>query len=413
MNVPLAERLRPCDLNGVIGQKHILGEKGPLKRLLSAGKLTNMLFYGPSGVGKTTVANIVAEMTGLPFRKLNATSCAGKDIKEVLALSEGIEGIGGLLLYLDEIQYLNKKQQQTLLEYMEDGRITLIASTTENPYFYVYKAVLSRLSVFEFKELSPEEIEENLRRGVDFLNRENEMQKKASPEALHHIAVQSGGDVRSSLNFLELCYYIADEEITLSDAEICAQRNFTAYDRSGDDKFELLSALQKSIRGSDENAAIFYLAKLLEAGDLQGACRRLMVIASEDIGLAYSQAAVVVKNCVDSALMLGMPEARIPLAHATILLATSPKSNSAYLAYDAAARDLEKGLGRDMPSSLKNNHFFGVGQEKETYRYPHDYPNHYVSQQYLPDDLKNRKYYEFGENKGEQAAKAYWEKIKK
>lgn len=413
MNIPLAERMRPEDLTQVVGQKHILGEKGPLKRLLDAGKLTNMLFYGPSGVGKTTVANLVAKKTGLPFRKLNATTSAGKDIKEVLAETQGIEGMDGILLYLDEIQYLNKKQQQTLLEYIEDGRVTLIASTTENPYFYVYKAILSRLSVFEFKELLPEEIRENLLRGIDFLNQETGAEKNATEEALDYIAVQSGGDVRSSLNFLELCYYIAGDTITLEDAIACGQRNLSAYDRTGDDKYELLSALQKSIRGSDENAAVFYLAKLLEAGDLQGACRRLLVIASEDIGLAYSQAASIVKSCVDSALMLGMPEARIPLVHAAILLATSPKSNSAYMAYAEAVKDQEKGLGRDMPSCLKNNHFFGVGDKKTPYLYPHDYPLHYVSQQYLPDDVKDRIYYHYGENKAEQAAKAYWEKIKK
>ncbi len=413
MNTPLAERLRPRELSQVVGQKQILGEKGALRRLLEAGKLTNMIFYGPSGVGKTTVANLVAGIAGLPFRKLNATNAAGKDIKEVLAETEGLDGMNGIVLYLDEIQYLNKKQQQTLLEYIEDGRITLIASTTENPYFYVYKAILSRCAVFEFKELAPEEIQENLLRGMEELNRETGEEKTITKEALSHIAVSSGGDVRASLNFLELCYYISDSQITFEDAQAAGQRNFSAYDRSGDDKYELLSALQKSIRGSDENAAIFYLAKLLEAGDLQGACRRLMVIASEDVGLAYSQAAGIVKSCVDSALMLGMPEARIPLAHAAILLATSPKSNSAYMAYAAAAADIEKGLGRDMPSRLKNNHCFGVGEKKDSYIYPHDYPGHYYPQQYLPDDIKDQVYYQFGENKAEQAAKAYWEKIKK
>ena len=410
MNTPLAQKIRPKELSEVCGQKHILGEKAPLTRLLQAGKLTNMIFYGPSGVGKTTVARLIAQKANLPFRTLNATTAQGKDIKEVLAETEGLEGLNGILLYLDEIQYLNKKQQQTLLEYIEDGRVTLIASTTENPYFYIYKAILSRCAVFEFKALLPEEIEENLLRGLEELNRENSAEKKISPEALSYIAESSGGDVRASLNFLELCFYIAEDQITKEDALSCAQRNLLSYDRSGDDKYELLSALQKSIR--DENAAVFYLAKLLELGDLQGACRRLMVIASEDIGLAYSQAAVIVKSCVDSALMLGMPEARIPLVHAAVLLATSPKSNSAYLAYAAAAEDIEKGLGRDMPSALKNNHFFGAGEQKEPYRYPHDYPNHWLDQQYLPDDIKHKKYYEFGENKAEQAAKAYWEKIK-
>ncbi len=412
MNTPLAVRLRPQTLDEVCGQKHLLGEKGALRRLLSSGQIRNMIFYGPSGVGKTTVARIVANQAGLPFRQLNATTAAGKDIKEVLAETEGIEGMNGILLYLDEIQYLNKKQQQTLLEYIEDGRVTLIASTTENPYFYLYKAILSRCAVFEFKPLSIEEISENLHHGLKSLNEENATEKTLSEDAARYIAESSGGDVRASLNFLELCYYIASDEITREDAESCAQRNLSAYDRSGDDKYELLSALQKSIRGSDENAAVFYLAKLLELGDMQGACRRLMVIASEDIGLAYSQAAVVVKACVDSALMLGMPEARIPLVHATVLLATSPKSNSAYEAYARAAQDIEKGLGRDMPSCLKNNHFFGVGDKKTPYIYPHEYPNHWVRQQYLPDDLKDRVYYIHGENKAEQAARAYWEKIK-
>ena len=412
MNTPLAVRLRPQTLDEVCGQKHLLGEKGALRRLLSSGQIRNMIFYGPSGVGKTTVARIVANQAGLPFRQLNATTAAGKDIKEVLAETEGIEGMNGILLYLDEIQYLNKKQQQTLLEYIEDGRVTLIASTTENPYFYLYKAIVSRCAVFEFKPLSVDEISENLYHGLKSLNEENASAKILSAEAARYVAESSGGDVRASLNFLELCYYIAGDEITLEDAESCAQRNLSAYDRSGDDKYELLSALQKSIRGSDENAAVFYLAKLLELGDLQGACRRLLVIASEDIGLAYSQGAVVVKACVDSALMLGMPEARIPLVHATVLLATSPKSNSAYAAYALAAQDIEKGLGRDMPSCLKNNHFFGVGDKKTPYIYPHDYPNHWVRQQYLPDDLKDRVYYAHGENKAEQAARAYWEKIK-
>ncbi|MBR2634399.1 MAG: replication-associated recombination protein A [Clostridia bacterium] len=412
MNTPLAERLRPREMSDVVGQDHILGEKGPLKRLLSSGKLTNMIFYGPSGVGKTTVANLVAGVAGLPFRKLNATTAAGKDIKEVLSETQGLDGMNGIVLYLDEIQYLNKKQQQTLLEYIEDGRVTLIASTTENPYFYVYKAILSRCAVFEFKPISPEAVEKNLFRGLDFLNEENGISKGADREAMKKIALYSGGDVRASLNFLELCYYVSDETITPEDVESCAQRNYTAYDRSGDDKYELLSALQKSIRGSDENAAIFYLAKLLEAGDLQGACRRLLVIASEDIGLAYPQAICVVKSCVDSALMVGMPEARIPLAEAAVFLATLPKSNSAYMAYSAAAADIAAGLGADMPSRLKNNHFFGVGEKKAAYLYPHDYPDHWVSQQYLPDDIKDKRYYSFGENKTEMAAKAYWEKIK-
>lgn len=413
MTAPLAERMRPKDLSEVCGQQHILGENAPLSKLLAAGKITNMIFYGVSGVGKTTVANIIAEKAGMTFRRLNATNAAGKDLKEVLEETGGIEGIGGILLYLDEIQYLNKKQQQTLLEYIEDGRITLIASTTENPYFYVYKAILSRCAVFEFKPIPKEEIRKNLLRGLEFLNRETGQEKSVSEEALDVISSYCGGDARSSLNSLEICYYISDSEITEETALQSAQKTYLSYDRSGDDKYELLSALQKSIRGSDENAAVFYLARLLDAGDLAGACRRMLVIAAEDIGLAHPQAIAVVKACVDSALMLGMPEARIPLAEAAVFLATLPKSNTAYLAIGAAMEDIAQGKGKDMPSYLKNNHYFGVGETKGNYLYPHDFPYDWVKQQYLPDDLKDRTYYRFGENKTEQAAKAYWEKIKK
>lgn len=414
MNTPLAERIRPRSLSEVCGQRHILGEKGALRRLLDAGKISNMIFYGPSGVGKTTVANIIADMAGLPFRKLNATVAAGKDIKEVLGETNSMEGIGGILLYLDEIQYLNKKQQQTLLEYIEDGRVTLIASTTENPYFYVYKAILSRCAVFEFKELNREEIAGNLSRGMVELNRENGLEKNLDPDAAARIAARCGGDVRASLNALELAYYVArDNEITVEDVDAAGQKNYASYDRSGDDHYELLSALQKSVRGSDPDAAVFYLAKLLELGDLAGACRRMLVMASEDVGLAYSQAASVVNACVSSAQMVGLPEAAIPLAHAVILMATSPKSNSANEALKAAQRDIRAGLGRDMPSRLKNNHFFGVGDKKDEYLYPHDFPDHWVEQQYLPDDIKDKTYYQYGENKAEQAAKAYWDKIKK
>ena len=413
MTAPLAERMRPETLSEVCGQKHILGENAPLKKMLDAGKLSNMIFYGTSGVGKTTVAGIIAKQAKMNFRRLNATTASGTEIRQVLEETAGLAGIGGILLYLDEIQYLNKKQQQTLLEYIEDGRVTLIASTTENPYFYVYKAILSRCAVFEFKPVPKEEVKKNLVRGLDFLNAENRLSKTASPEALDTIAAFSGGDVRASLNSLEMCYWIADGEITEAIAEKSAQKTYLSYDRAGDDKYELLSALQKSIRGSDENAAVFYLARLLDAGDLPGACRRLLVIAAEDVGLAHPQAICVVKAAVDSALMLGMPEARIPLAEAAIFLATLPKSNSAILAVDAALDDIHSGLGKDMPSYLKNNHTFGEGEKKGVYRYPHDYPDHWLDQAYLPRDLAGRTYYRFGENKTEQAAKAYWDKIKK
>ncbi|MBE6590646.1 MAG: replication-associated recombination protein A [Ruminococcaceae bacterium] len=412
MNVPLAQRLRPKSLDQVCGQKHLLGENGILRRYLDSNKVGNMIFYGPSGTGKTTVAQIIAQNCQMTFHKLNGTTASGADIKAVLEESSGIFGSDGVLLYLDELQYLNRKQQQILLEYIEDGRVTLIASTTENPYFYIYKAILSRCAVFEFKEVQASDVLLSLQRALDFLNLENKAEKSAEKDALWHVASCCGGDVRKAINTLELLYLSCQDTLTLSDAQALISRSLSGYDREGDDKFELMSALQKSIRGSDPDAAVFYLAKLLDSGDIISACRRLMVIAAEDVGLAYPNGVVVTKSCVDCALQLGMPEAGIPLAQAAVLLATSPKSNSSYLAYHMALDDVKAGKGSDMPSQLKNNHFFGEGDKKNSYLYPHDYPNHFVKQQYLPDDIKDRVYYHFGENKQENAAKEYWKKIK-
>lgn len=410
--IPLAERLRPSSFDEVFGQEHILSEKGALRKILDSPVLPNMIFYGPSGTGKTTVANIIAKNAGMTLKKLNATIAATKDIKEVFAETETLFGRDGILLFIDEIQYLNKKQQQTLLEFIEDGRITLIASTTENPYFYVYKAILSRSTVFEFKPLGHNAVRLALLRALEFLNGENGTEKTISEEALTYFSVSGGGDLRSSVNALELAFHTSGNIIEEDTAKAVLQRSYMSFDRDGDEHYELLSALQKSIRGSDENAAIFYLAKLLEGGDLISPCRRLLVIASEDIGLAYPMAAVITKSLVDSALQLGLPEARIPLAEAAILLATAPKSNSAYTAIAKATEDVVKGLGRDMPSRLKNNHCFGEGEKKDAYLYPHDYPNHWVEQQYLPNDLKDKVYYEFADNKTERAALEYKKTIR-
>ena len=404
---PLAERLRPTTFDEVVGQEHILSEKGALRRIVNSPVLPNMIFYGASGTGKTTVANIIAKNAGLPLKKLNATTAGTKDIKDVLAETGTLFGADGILLFIDEIQYLNKKQQQTLLEFIEDGRVTLIASTTENPYFYVYKAILSRSTIFEFKPLSPSAVKKAIIRALDFLNSESSLSKSISEEALTALSVSGCGDLRASINALELAYHTSDEKIEEESIRSVLPRSYMSFDRDGDGHYELLSALQKSIRGSDENAGLFYLAKLLEGGDLISPCRRLLVIASEDIGLAYPIAADIVKSLVDSALQLGLPEARIPLAEAVVLLATSPKSNSAYMAVARAAEDVSLGLGQDMPSRLKNNHCFGEGDKKDDYLYPHDYPNHWVPQQYLPDDLKNRVYYQFGDNKNEKAAEEY------
>lgn len=419
MAKPLADKIRPKSLDEVVGQQHILGKNGVLRRIIDSGNIPNMIFYGASGVGKTTVARIIAENTNLKMCKLNGTSASVSDIKDVIAQTETIDGFNGILLYLDEIQYLNKKQQQSLLEHIENGKITLIASTTENPYFYVFNAILSRSTVFEFKPIEPQDVMPAIRRAFQIVAEEQQLKLKIENGVIEHIAKGCGGDVRKSINTVELCALTADNDgeslIVRYDAvQQLTQRSNMRYDRDGDQHYDLLSALQKSIRGSDENAAIHYAARLLEAGDMLSLCRRLLVIASEDIGLAYPQAIVITKACVDSALQLGLPEAGIPLAEAVILLATSPKSNSSYMALARAKEDIQKGITNTFPRCLQNVHYDGddVKNKGQFYKYPHDYPNHYVSQQYLPDELKNRVYYEFGENKTEQASKLYWSKIK-
>lgn len=419
MPTPLAERIRPQSLDDVVGQKHLLGKDEPLRRIIESGKIPNMIFYGSSGIGKTTVARIIAENTNMTMHKLNGTSASIADIKEIVAETETFGGINGILLYLDEIQYLNKKQQQSLLEYIENGKITLISSTTENPYFYVYNAIISRSTVFEFKPLTAQEVLPAVKRAFQIMAQDLNMKLRLESGAAEYIAQGCGGDVRKSINTVELCILSADNDgecltVNLDMVKALTQRSNMKYDRSGDQHYDILSALQKSIRGSDENAAIHYAARLIEAGDIISLSRRLLVIASEDVGLAYPQAVSIVKACVDSAMQLGLPEARIPLAEAVILLATAPKSNSAYLAMDSALADIRSGLALDFPRCLQNKHFDGddVKNKGQNYLYPHDFPNHWVRQQYLPDSLKGRKYYEYGENKNEQAAKKYWEKIK-
>lgn len=413
--MPLADKIRPSELNEVFGQAHILGEGRPLKNIIESGHIPNMIFYGPSGVGKTTVANIIAEKSSMELHKLNGTSASTSDIKDIIASRNTFSAVNGILLYLDEIQYLNKKQQQSLLEYIENGDITLIASTTENPFFYVYNAILSRCTVFEFKALLPDEIIPAVERGFKLAAEQSNKKLTIEEGVFEQIAKGCGGDVRKSLNTVELCLLAAnDNKITCELAKELAQRSNMRYDRDGDQHFDLLSAFQKSIRGSDENAALHYMARLLEAGDLPSICRRLLVIASEDVGLAYPNGIVVAKACVDAALQLGIPEARIPLAEAVVLLATAPKSNSAYNAINAAIADVQKGITGDFPRQLQNVHYDGEGArvKGQHYLYPHDYPNHYVEQQYLPDELKDTVYYKFGDNKLEKAAEEYRKKIK-
>ena len=416
---PLADEIRPKTLDEVVGQKHILGKDGLLRRIIEGGDIPNLIFYGPSGTGKTTVANIIAQRTNRPLHRLNATTASISDIKDIIADIGTLLAPDGVLLYLDEIQYFNKKQQQSLLEFMENGKITLIASTTENPFFYVFGAVLSRSTVFEFKQITAEDALPAIDRGVDLLNERLGGALVLEDGVREHIASACGGDIRKAMNALELLSSAARREegklvISLEDAQTAAQKSAMRYDREGDNHYDIASALMKSLRGSDPDAAVHYLARLLEAGDLITAIRRLLCSASEDVGLAYPQAVPIVKACVDSALQLGLPEAKLPLSEAAILLATWPKSNSACMAIDAAMADVRAGRTGDIPRELQNVHADSAGMEREQgYLYPHDFPGHWVRQQYLPNELKNRKYYQYGDNKTEQAARRYWEEIKK
>ena len=416
MYKPLADEIRPSSLDDVVGQRHILSQGGMLRRIVESGQIPNMIFYGPSGTGKTTVARIIAEKTNRSLRKLNATTAGISDIKKIIDELDSFLAPGGVLLYLDEIQYFNKKQQQSLLEFIEDGRITLIASTTENPYFCVFNAILSRSTVFEFKPVSAEDTQRAVRRAIDIMNLRRDTPLEFDEGIIARISSSCGGDVRKAINSVELLFSsaIGRDSVTLEDAAAITQRSAMRYDREGDEHFDILSALMKSLRGSDPDAALHYLGRLLEVGDLIGACRRILCSASEDIGLAYPMAVPIVKACVDSALQLGLPEARLPLAEACILLATAPKSNSACVGIDRAMADIRAGRTGSIPRELQNVHADGTGFEREQgYKYPHAFKNHWVKQQYLPDELKAAHYYEYGDNKTEQAAKRYWEEIRK
>ncbi|MBP3696711.1 MAG: replication-associated recombination protein A [Clostridia bacterium] len=420
MSAPLADRLRPKTIEDIIGQPHLLGEGKPLRNIIKSGELPNMVFYGPPGVGKTTLASIIAKTTDRHLVKLNGTTAGTADIKDVVAKLDTFLAPNGILLYLDEIQYFNKKQQQTLLEYIENGAITLIASTTENPYFYVYSAILSRSTVFEFKSVTPSEAEKAVRRGFDFMAQDKNEKYEIEDGVFGHIATACAGDVRKAINSVELCVLSAGEEngvknITLENAKSLTQKSAMRYDKDGDEHYDIISAYQKSMRGSDPDAAIHYLARLLEAGDLISACRRLLVCACEDVGLAYPQIIPIVKAAVDTAMMVGLPEARLPLADAVILVATSPKSNSAHDAINAAMQDVAAGRTGPVPRQLQNMHYDGEDNPNkgQFYKYAHDYEHHWVDQQYLPDAIKHRRYYDFGDNKTEQAAREYWARIKK
>jgi len=395
--------LRPTSFDDIVGQDHLFGKNGVVRKMIDGGRITNMIFFGPPGTGKTTASRVIASLSGMTFHKLNATTASLSDVKDVLRETGNMFSERGILLYIDEIQYFNRKQQQTLLEYIEDGRVTLIASTTENPHFYIHNAIISRSSLFEFKPVDKESCKKALVRALEHLNTKSGSEKKITPEALDFIARSTSGDVRRAIGLIENSFYVAKEDIS---EEVVEQFSSGVGNFDDGTHYDLLSCLQKSIRGSDPDAAVFYLARLLEAGELLAVCRRLQVIASEDVGLAYPMAAVIVRACVESARELGMPEARLTLANAAIMLATSPKSNSAHNAVIAATADVSNGLGTDVPTHLQAPLYKG-------YKYPHDYPNHYVKQQYLPNDVKNKTYYTPGENKTESAAAAYWREIKK
>lgn len=419
MNKPLADRIRPTELDDVVGQKHLLGEGKALRRLIEACDIPNLIFYGPSGVGKTTVASIIASKTKRSLRRLNGTTASTQDIKDIVNELDTFSAPNGILLYLDEIQYFNKRQQQSLLEYIENGKITLIASTTENPYFYIYPAILSRSTVFEFKSVEPDEVIPAIKRGFNILADEYQVKLDIEEDVFKRIASGCGGDVRKSLNSVENCFFATptvdgEKNITTSLAKEFVQKSAVRYDRDSDEHYDIISAYQKSMRGSDPDAALHYLARLLQSGDLPSACRRLVVCACEDVGLAYPQIIPIVKSAVDIAMMVGLPEARIPLADAVILVATAPKSNSGEAAIDKAMADVQSGNYGPIPRRLQNKHFDGEDAEEkgQFYVYPHDYENHWVYQQYLPDRIKNKKYYEFGPNKNEQAFKSYWDRVK-
>lgn len=419
MTAPLADRLRPQTLDDIVGQRHLLGEGKPLRKIIESGEIPNMVFYGPAGIGKTTLATFIAKQTKRRLCKLNGTTASTADIRDVVSSLDTLETLNGVLLYLDEIQYFNKKQQQTLLEFIENGKITLIASTTENPYFYVYNAILSRSTVFEFKPVESSEVRRAVERAFRFLSEERGEEAELEKGAADYISVACGGDVRKAMNSAELCYLAAVQKdgkrlISLELAKELTQRSALRYDREGDEHYDILSAFQKSMRGSDPNAAIHYLARLLEAGDLPSACRRLMVCACEDVGLAWPQIIPIVKAAVDAAMQVGLPEARIPLADAVLLVCNAPKSNTAYNAINAAIADIRSGKTGNIPRCLQNKHYDGEDNPNkgQFYKYPHEFPHRWVKQQYLPDILKDAQYYQYGENKNEQAFKAYWESIK-
>lgn len=419
MNKPLADRIRPSSLDDVVGQRHLLSEGKALYNLILSGDIPNLIFYGPSGVGKTTVASIIANATNRSLRRLNGTTASTQDIKDIVAELDTFSAPNGILLYLDEIQYFNKRQQQSLLEFIENGKITLIASTTENPYFYIYPAILSRSTVFEFKPIEPDDIVPAVKRGFNSLSEEYSLTLDIENGVCEKISRGCGGDVRKALNCVENCFFATvtqgdKKHITMDTANELVQKSSVRYDRDGDEHYDIISAYQKSMRGSDPDAALHYLARLLESGDLPSACRRLMVCACEDVGLAYPQIIPIVKSAVDIAMMVGLPEARIPLADAVVLVATAPKSNSAYNGINAAMADVQKGSYGPVPRQLQNKHFDGEDAEVkgQFYIYPHDYPNHWTYQQYLPDVLKDKQYYTYGPNKNEQAFKNYWDKVK-
>ncbi|MCM3762300.1 replication-associated recombination protein A [Alkalihalobacillus oceani] len=417
---PLAYRMRPQKIEDLIGQKHLIGEGQLLKRMVDADRLSSMILYGPPGIGKTSIAHAISGSTGTPAKMLNAVVNNKKDME--IAVAEA-KMHGQLILILDEVHRLDKAKQDFLLPHLEKGLLILIGATTANPFHSINPAIRSRCQIFELERLKVDDIELALRRALKDEERGLGKEKVSiSEEAIRHLAEACGGDVRSALNALELAvlstYPAADgtKQITLKTAEASIQKKSFQHDKDGDAHYDVLSAFQKSIRGSDVNAALHYLARLLEAGDLISIGRRLLVIAYEDVGLASPQAGARTLAAIEAAERLGLPEARIPLANAVVELCLSPKSNSAYVAIDAALADIRKGRIGDVPKHLQDAHYQGAKQlgRGQSYKYPHDYEHGWVDQQYLPSALKQARYYEPKQtSKFEQTLAEVYERLQK
>lgn len=420
MQQPLAFRMRPNNIDDVLGQAHLVGPDKIIRRMVDAKRLASMILYGPPGTGKTSIASAIAGSTKYAFRMLNAATDSKKDLEIVVAEAKMS---GTVILLLDEVHRLNKIKQDYLLPHLENGRVILIGATTENPYISISPAIRSRVQIFEVKPLSPQDMKSGLERALsDEKNGLGNYSVQIADDVLNHFANVTNGDIRSALNALELAVLSTQADgdgqivITKEIAEECLQRKRLTHDKDGDAHYDVISALQKSIRGSDVNAALYYLAILMEAGEIVIACRRLLIIAYEDIGLGNPGATERTVAAVQAAEKVGLPEASIPLAYAVTELALSPKSNTSYRAFNAAMADVQAGKGGPVPDHLKDSHYSGAAKLNRgvDYQYPHSFPGHWVKQQYLPDNIKNREYFQAEPTgKFEAALNQFYQNIRK